>query len=133
MMLVDTSVAPNPIEGVGIFAGQAIAAGTCIWKFDARFDRLLGEADLADLSEPSRRFIERYAYPLMTDARLLVLESDNGRFMNHSVTPNTDFRDTQFGYAIADIAAGSEITCDYGEFDPGFEMQPSRLFAGQTA
>lgn len=61
MILVDTFVTPSPTEGVGIFASQAIAARTCIWKFDVRFDRLFGEARLTDLSEASRRVIERYA------------------------------------------------------------------------
>lgn len=67
-------------------------------------------------------------YPHMTRQGFTVLEFDNGRFMNHSPAPNTDFRDPETGWAVRDIAAGEEITCDYGEFDPGFVLQPGRNF-----
>ena len=40
--------------------------------------------------------------------------------MNHSLSPNTDFRIFDKGYALVDIAAGDEITCNYFEFDPRF-------------
>ena len=128
MMLVDTFVAPSAIEGVGIFAAEFIPAGTCIWRFDRRFDQVLARNQVADLADPQRRFISRYGYPLMTDPGYIVLESDNGRFMNHSSTPNTDFRDETYGYAIADIPPETEITCDYGEFEPNYDMQPGRSF-----
>jgi len=49
--------------------------------------------------------------------------------MNHSLQPNTDFRDSVFGYAIRDIAAGEEITCNYAEFEPDFYMLPSMVTA----
>ena len=41
-------------------------------------------------------------------------------YMNHSLAPNTDFRIFDKGYALADIARGEEITCNYHEFDPDF-------------
>ena len=41
--------------------------------------------------------------------------------MNHSERPNTDFTAFDAGYAICDIAAGEEITCNYHEFDPTFQ------------
>jgi hypothetical protein len=49
-----------------------------------------------------------------------VIDMDNGKFMNHSLAPNTDFRVFDAGYAVTDIAPGDEITCNYHEFDPGF-------------
>ena len=65
--------------------------------------------------------LDRYAYPSPDKPGFMVYEVDNGRFMNHSATPNTDF--SQYGGATAtsDIAVGEEITCDYGEFFEGFE------------
>ena len=51
---------------------------------------------------------------------MVVLDSDNGRFMNHSLGPNTDFRIFDRGFALFDIAQGEEITCNYHEFDPTF-------------
>ena len=70
---------------------------------------------------------------------MVVLDSDNGRFMNHTLTPNTDFRIFDKGYALFDIAQGEELTCNYHEFDPNFVgyfptvqavMAESRLHAG---
>ena len=60
---------------------------------------------------------------------MLVLDADNGRHMNHSRQPNTDFRDATFGFAIRDIASGEEITCNYADFEPEFEMLPSLVNA----
>ena len=62
----------------------------------------------------------------MRDASMLVLESDEGRFMNHSPSPNTDFAGMNEGYALVDIPAGTEITCNYAEFDDDLTMQPPR-------
>lgn len=133
MLLVPTYVAPSRLEGVGVFAGEAIQAGTLIWKLDPGFDRLVPKDSVLGLDPAVRAFIERYAYPLMADPNLLVVELDNGRFMNHSPTPNTRFDDPDAGYAITDIAADEEILCDYGEFDPGFIMLPGRNFVDSAA
>lgn len=128
MMVVPTYVGPSPIEGVGIFAAQAIPAGTAIWILDDSLDLLLSDDQLARLPSLQRGFIERYGYPHMTREGFTVLEFDNGRFMNHADAPNTDFSDPETGWAIRDIAAGEEITCNYAEFDPTFVMQPGRNF-----
>ena len=128
MMIVPTYVAPSEIEGVGIFATSAIKAGTAIWELSDDLDLLLTREQLARLPELQRSFIERYGYPHMSEPHLTVLEFDNGRFMNHSPSPNTDFTRPDVGYATRDIAAGEELTCDYREFDPSFTMQPGRSF-----
>lgn len=125
MMLVKTYVAPSGIEGVGVFAGEAIAKGTTLWRFDARFDRTLTIEELEALPEGVRAFLEKYSYPHHAEEGIIVLELDNGRFMNHSTEPNTDFSQMDFGYALRDIKAGEELTCDYVEFDPTFALLPS--------
>lgn len=130
MMTVPTFVGPSAIEGVGIFAAEPIAAGAAIWELSDDLDLLLTREQLARLPELQRSFIERYGYPHMSRPQLTVLEFDNGRFMNHSAAPNTDFTRPDVGYAIRDIAAGEELTCDYSEFDPSFTMQPGRSFVG---
>ena len=38
------------------------------------------------------------------------------------------FSDPDAGYTLCDIDAGEELTCNYGEFDPGFEILPGRRF-----
>lgn len=128
MMLIPTYVAPSSIEGVGIFAAEEIAAGALIWRLDPEFDRLLTKAKIATLSPLHQAFCERYGYPFPHDPDQLIIELDNGRFMNHSATPNTRFSDPDAGYARAAIAAGEELTCNYAEFDPSFEILPGRNF-----
>ena len=50
----------------------------------------------------------------------LFVDCDDGKFMNHSDRPNTDFRIFDRGYALVDIFPGDELTCSYFEFDPDF-------------
>jgi SET domain-containing protein len=129
MLLIQSYVAPSTIEGVGVFAAEAIPAGALIWKLDPTFDRLIRHDEIKGLPATFRKFAERYGYPYPHDPSLLVLELDNGRFMNHSAAPNTCFTDPDAGYALRRIEAGEELTCDYSEFDPAFEMLPGRRFA----
>lgn len=128
MLLVPTYVAPSPIEGVGVFAAEDIPVGAPIWELNLELDRLLEPEQLAKLPPVLRAFAERYGYPYPHDPTRLVLEMDNGRFMNHAVQPNTSFVDPDVGYTIQVIRAGSELTCNYGEFDPSFEMLPGHMF-----
>ncbi len=130
MMIVPTYVGPSAIEGVGIFAAAAVRAGEAIWILEEKFDLLLPASELSLLPDLQRQFIERYGYPHMTRPGIIVLEFDNGRFMNHSDTPNTDFRNAEMAWAVRDIAEGEELTCNYAEFDPSFQMLPGRNFVG---
>ena len=128
MKIVPTYVGPSTIEGVGVFATEIIPAGTVIWTLEETLDLLLTSEQLDRLPDLQKRFIERYGYPHMTRPGITVLEFDNGRFMNHSTTPNTDFRDPKSGWAIRDIEPHDEITCNCAEFDPSFVMQSGRRF-----
>ncbi len=130
MMLVRTYIAPSTVEGVGVFAAEPIKTGQLIWRLEPEFDRMLSKNWL--LSAPSHfsEFIARYAYPAPNDPETLVLEIDNGRFMNHSNSPNTDFTKITEGYAKAAIREGEELVCNYNEFDPMHELLPSFLTGG---
>lgn len=125
MLLVDTYVAASPIEGVGVFAAEPIAAGTLIWKLDPDFDRLIPVERYEKAAPHQRVLFDRYAYPSPNLPGFLVYEVDNGRFMNHSENPNTDFSDAGGARTIRDIAAGEEITCNYSEFYGAFELMPT--------
>jgi SET domain-containing protein len=131
MMLVPTYVAPSRIEGVGVFAAEGIPAGTLIWELRPELDRLIRRQAVAALPAVHQAFVERYSYPYPHDPDRLILELDNGRFMNHSDAPNTIFSDPDAGYTIKDVAAGEELTCNYAEFDPAFEILPGRRFVGR--
>ena len=129
MLIVPTFIGPSAIEGVGVFAAAPIARMQPIWVLDDMLDHQFTAAQVAALPSVMQEFVDRYGYPHMTRPGITVVEVDNGRFMNHSNAPNTNFTDPDTGWAIRDIAAGEEITCDYAEFDPGFVMQPGRQFA----
>jgi SET domain-containing protein len=122
MLLVSTYVAASRIQGVGVFAARPIAAGAVIWRLDADFDMLIPLEKYNAAPPYLREFLDRYAYPSPVKPGFLVFETDNGRFMNHSETPNTDFSRPGEGTALRDIAAGEEITCDYREFYEDFEF-----------
>ena len=132
MMIVPTYVGPSEIEGVGVFAAEPIPAGTAIWTLDERFDHLFNAGDIERMAALQRQFVIRYGYPHMTREGITVVEFDNGRFMNHTPRPNTDFTDANVGWARRDIAAGAELTCDYGEFAPSFTMEPGRFFVAKS-
>jgi SET domain-containing protein len=133
MMIVPTFVGPSAIEGVGIFAAAPVARGTAIWCLSDRYDLLLTHAEIESMDDLQRDFVDRYGYPHTTRPELTVVEFDNGRFMNHSSAPNTDFTNPDIGFALRDIAAGEELTCDYAQLDPVFTMQPGRVFAEAMA
>ncbi len=116
MMLVKTKLKYSEIHGIGIYADEPIKAGTRIWELREGFDVLVDERELDTYPPHVKEFIEIYSYPHPTKEHVVILEADNGRFMNHTETPNTDFSTLDKGLALVDIAVGEEITCNYNEF-----------------
>ena len=139
MLTVSSYVAPSAIDGLGVFAGEFIPGGSLLWNLNPKFDIFIYQGETEGLPPHVQDFITRYSYPHLEMPGVLVVDSDNGRFMNHSLKPNTDFRVFDKGYALADIAQGEELTCNYYEFDPRFAgffpvvqaaMSATRLHAG---
>lgn len=127
MMLVRAYLAPSPIEGLGVFSNDPIKAGDAIWRFDPRLDRLIDRSILDTADERIHAFIDRYCYEMPGYPDHFVLDADEGRFMNHSDTPNCDFTAPDVGYALVDIAPGTELTCNYRQFTTGeLYFQPPR-------
>ena len=126
MMLVKTFVAASAIEGVGVFTAEPISKGTVTWSFDPMFDRLIPLADYNSAQPLMRDFLDKYCYPWSDKPGFLIFETDNGRFMNHSEMPNLDFSESGGSRALRDIAAGEELTCNYADFDPDFELMPGK-------
>jgi SET domain-containing protein len=126
MMLVHCYLGKSEIEGLGVFTGEHIAAGSVVWRFDPRFDILVSHADLAAAPMATRALFERYGYSVATHPDHLALDGDDGRFMNHSDTPNLDFSVPGLATAVREIEAGEELTCDYDWLaDRPYEMQPA--------
>lgn len=125
MLLVKTFIAASAVEGVGVFAAEPVAKGRIIWRLDPAFDRLIPRKAYEEAPPFLKELLDRYAYPSPDDPSVIVYEVDNGRFMNHSAHPNTDFSDSGGARALRDIAAGEELTCDYGDFFKDYELIPN--------
>jgi SET domain-containing protein len=127
MLLIDVYIDKSPIQGIGVFARQPIAKDAVIWRLDERFDRLIETALYESLDGPVKSYLDRYCYPRRGDPRYIVFEADDARYMNHADDPNCDFGHGDVAYALRDIAAGDEMTCDYNVFfEAGFEFLGDR-------
>lgn len=118
MLMVPTELRPSLIHGVGCFLLTPIKQGELIWRFDARFDRVFTKAELGSLPQAARSFIEIHA-PWHRESGLWVLSGDNARYFNHSDHPTA--QSAGFGcfaddVAARDLAAGTELTCNYHHF-----------------
>jgi SET domain-containing protein len=120
MLLISTYLAPSAIEGLGVFAGEPVRRGQLMWSLHPKFDIFVQMGKIESYPPHMQDYIARYTYPHLEMPGVVILDSDNGKFMNHSLKPNTDFRIFDKGYALVDIAHGEEITCNYHEFDPRF-------------
>ena len=109
MLLVKTRLGTSDIHGLGVFADERIPKGTLMWEFTRGFDLELRIEDFL----PQKSYILHYGS--MFEPGVYLLCGDDARFMNHSDRPNMSGSGTQ-NFALCDIAAGEEITCDYREF-----------------
>ena len=121
MLLIKTYIAPSPIHGAGLFAAEPIAKGAQIWRYLEDFDPVYPTSILIDGPELVRAYLKLHAYPHYNDPRLIMLDGDDCRFMNHSADPNISFPYGDItGHALRDIAPGTELTCNYEEFASGW-------------
>ncbi len=127
MMMMRCYLAPSGIEGLGVYSTTDINKGDIVWHFDPVLDISIPRQHMQTAPEHVREFLDRYTYDHPTDPERIILDGDEGRFMNHSETPNLDFSSRDQGVALADIPAGTELTCNYGDFVKGaVHMQPPR-------
>lgn len=113
-MMVETELRPSPISGIGVFLMEPVRAGELIWRFDSRIDRIFMDEEVKGMPELLQGFLRTYS-TLNAELNLWVLCGDNGRFFNHSDTPNTRSMGIAFGDDVAaeDMEAGTELTSDY--------------------
>lgn len=123
MLLIKTTISLSKIHGIGLVTNQFIPKGKTVWKFTPRFDIKLSKQNLEKLSKQAREQMLNYTY-LDQKTEEYILCSDDARFFNHSVTPNTThiYEKDKYGQTVAvkDIKKGEEITCDYRTFDINF-------------
>ncbi len=97
--------------GYGVFAARPIPRGTITWTPDA-FDLVFSREAVEGMAAAEREIVERFAY--VDNQGRFVLCWDFGRYVNHSCDPSCRSAGYQFELAIRDIAAGEQLTDDYG-------------------
>ena len=106
-------VRPSCIDGQGAFAAEAVPARRKIGE-------IRGEAISVDEARIRATRSERIMIVELSPRRAIdfTRSADPMRYTNHSCDPNArlDIRNGRVEfYALRDIAAGEEITVDYGE------------------
>jgi len=92
----------SPIHGRGLFAARLIPRGTYLGEYVGR---------RSEWSEGT--FVGNWTMRAGTELRNARLGGNLLRFVNHAKPPNVTTVGFDF-YAARDIAAGDEITMDYG-------------------
>lgn len=115
MIHPDTELRPvSPEIGLGVFATRPIARGTIVWVQDD-LDIVLSPRRVAALDDARRAQVLEYAF---RDQRGdYVLCWDLGRFVNHSFHPTCIATAWDLEVAGRDIAAGEQLTDDYGSLN----------------
>ncbi|MCP5502122.1 MAG: SET domain-containing protein [Leptospiraceae bacterium] len=119
MMLVESYLKESKIHGIGCFAKNKIKANEMIWIYDEKIDRRYSVKDIKNWPEVLVAYLMTYGYAEKFEGEdYLVLCGDNGKHMNHSSNPNIydDFK-INANFALRDIEADEEITCNYHAFD----------------
>lgn len=124
MLVVRTFIKESSIAGIGLFADQDIPRGAKIWIFQKDFDLVLSPSTISHLPVIAQEHLHKYAY-VSKSTGLTICPTDNGRFMNHSSTPNvavlfTDESPEDINTAARDIKKGEELTINYENFDVEF-------------
>jgi len=106
----DVEVRRSAIEGRGLFARAPIAAGTVVSRLGGR---LVSWAELERLcADPDQPYVDTITVS-ETEHLVLPPRRDNG-YGNHSCDPNLWWVGPYELAARRDIAAGDELTNDYG-------------------
>ncbi len=121
MLLVKTTIGPSKIHGIGLFADEFIPKGTSIWKFTPGFDLKFTKEQIDSFSSPLKEYLDMYCW-ISKKSKLYCFSSDNGKYFNHSKTPNVlsayyDDEEEVVTKAIRDIEIGEEILDDYNSFE----------------
>jgi hypothetical protein len=97
--------------GHGVVATRKIPAGTITWVLDP-LDRAFTQIQYQDLDDLYKEILDTYTY--RNNKGHYILCWDHGRFVNHSFKSNCLTTAYDFEIAIRDIAAGEQLTDDYG-------------------
>jgi hypothetical protein len=101
----------DPVIGYGVFASRLIPKGTITWVRD-ELDQTFRPDRFARSPPVYRELIERYSF--IDKLGDYVLCWDHARFVNHACEASCLSPGYGFEIAVRDIAAGEELTDDYG-------------------
>jgi len=127
MIKIPSYVGKSKIQGNGLFSGTDINAGSIVWQYEEKIDISISEEDVNIMLKtlPRQLSIVWHTYAFFGQignncSKCWFLDGDNGRFMNHSRTPNTKWSiEDRALRSISEIKANEEITSNYSEWDQG--------------
>jgi hypothetical protein len=121
MLNVKTRIAPSTIHGIGLFAAEAIPAGTIVWEYTPSIDRLFTLKDVEQSDPLDIPTLRNYCY--VNDCGDYVLCGDDARFWNFSENPNCDIKHSHHNpmarqgehpvITVRAIARGEEMTISF--------------------
>jgi len=112
MMTVPYQLGASSIHGIGVFAIAPIEKDTVVWRFIREIDRMWDEADIKILPVEASSFLSIYGHRDDFYPGKIILCCGDGRFVNHSETPNLYEKDG-CSFAARAIRVGEELTADY--------------------
>lgn len=119
MLLIKAFLSKSKINGIGLFAGENIKAGTIVYKTNPGLDLELTVEQFKQIDEPSKKLIQHYGYQDKETTKWH-LAFDNIRFLNHSENGNLT-KSQVYGpnclIAKTNIKKGEELLQDYHEFE----------------
>ncbi|MCA8923474.1 MAG: SET domain-containing protein-lysine N-methyltransferase [Planctomycetes bacterium] len=104
----------NPTIGAGVFASEPIPRGTIVWIRDP-LDHVFSPEEFDALEGPIREHALKYSFVDGQGSSILCW--DLAKYVNHSCEANLLSTPFEFEIAVRDIAAGEQITDDYGSFN----------------
>lgn len=104
----------SPTIGVGVFATAPIPRGTIVYVKDA-LDIEITPQQFAQLDPITGGLADKYAY--IDERGVRIVSWDHAKYVNHKCACNTISTGYGFEIVLQDIAAGEEITDDYGLFN----------------
>ncbi|MEZ6187892.1 MAG: SET domain-containing protein-lysine N-methyltransferase [Planctomycetota bacterium] len=104
----------DPAIGAGVFATQDLPRGTIVWIRDA-LDRAFSPQQLAAFSGPMRDSLLKYTY--VDGSGYSIFCWDLSKYVNHHCEANLLSTPFELELAVRDIAAGEQLTDDYGSFN----------------
>ncbi len=108
--------------GYGVFATRPIRAGTITYVKDS-LELEIGPEDYHRHSPEMRATIDKYSYIDPDGVR--IVSWDFAKYVNHCCACNTMSTGYGFEIAIRDIAAGEQLTDEYGIFNLTESMEVS--------